>query len=72
MQGHNRYWSGNTTYAKQNGGQWDFLCNNNTGGNYGHVCVPTQQEFWDFLLGSSRKWGLTTYEQVPFIRMLSI
>jgi hypothetical protein len=63
IQGHNRYWSGQTTYAKQNGGQYDFLFNNRSG-SWGHIGVPTEQEFWDFLMTSSRRWGLTTYEQV--------
>jgi len=62
IQGHNRYWSNLTTYAKQNGGPYDFLFNDRSG-NWGHIGVPTQQEFWDFLMETSKRWGLVVYEQ---------
>ncbi|XP_076436393.1 uncharacterized protein LOC143275932 isoform X2 [Babylonia areolata] len=53
---HNRYWSVNTTYAKQNGGQFDFFI--------GHqLSLPIGQEFWDWLMQSSVEWGLVLYEQ---------
>ncbi|EGD83514.1 hypothetical protein PTSG_04123 [Salpingoeca rosetta] len=55
--GHNRYWSNNTDYAIQNGGKFAFSDN-----KYAMV-VPLEQAFWDFLLGSSKKWGLAVYEQ---------
>eukprot|EP01012_Entosiphon_sulcatum_P006732 TRINITY_DN13233_c0_g1_i2.p1 TRINITY_DN13233_c0_g1~~TRINITY_DN13233_c0_g1_i2.p1 ORF type:complete len:763 (+),score=129.91 TRINITY_DN13233_c0_g1_i2:23-2290(+) len=56
VQGHNRYWAPDTTYAKHNGGTFDFIVEKN-------FSIPTQQEFWDFLIGDSKKWGLVVYEQ---------
>ena len=58
VQGHNRYWDSDTDYAKQNGGQYDFLIDPDS--NY---ALPVDQSFWDFLMQSSREWGLTVYEQ---------
>eukprot|EP01006_Ploeotia_vitrea_P025486 TRINITY_DN58345_c0_g1_i1.p1 TRINITY_DN58345_c0_g1~~TRINITY_DN58345_c0_g1_i1.p1 ORF type:complete len:747 (-),score=77.64 TRINITY_DN58345_c0_g1_i1:102-2342(-) len=57
VQGHNRYWSAETTYAKQNGGVWDFIVEGT------EIALPTQQAFWTWLLGASKEWGLTVYEQ---------
>ena len=56
--GHNRFWSNNTVYAKANGGKFDF-----SDGSDGSYVVPLQQEFWDWLLETSKEWGLYTYEQ---------
>ena len=53
MQGHNRYWASDTTYANQNGGKWKFDIDNSSG-----YALPREQGFWDFLLGSARRWGL--------------
>ena len=59
---HNRYWDHETTYAKANGGQWDFFVD--PAGD-GTMAVPLEQAFWEWLLTSSvTEWGLTTYEQV--------
>ncbi len=58
---HNRYWSSNTDYAKQNGGNFDFFID---AAGTGDMAVPLTMEFWQWLLSSSvREWGLTTYEQ---------
>ena len=58
VQGHNRFWSNKTTYAKENGGTYDFLL------DAGGYALPAEQRFWDDLLLSSRvKWGLAVYEQ---------
>jgi len=57
---HNRYWSANTDYAKQNGGKWDFIIEPDS---HNGLAFPLQQEFWDWLLADARKWGLKTYEQ---------
>lgn len=59
MQGHNRYWSANTDYAKQNGGKWEFLIDDAS-----QYALPLEQGFWDWLMMESRKWGLAIYEQV--------
>eukprot|EP01060_Flectonema_neradi_P022193 TRINITY_DN3046_c2_g1_i1.p1 TRINITY_DN3046_c2_g1~~TRINITY_DN3046_c2_g1_i1.p1 ORF type:complete len:565 (+),score=113.29 TRINITY_DN3046_c2_g1_i1:50-1696(+) len=53
---HNRYWSPQTDYAKQNGGEWDFIIE-------AEAAMPIDQAFWDWLLGSSKSWGLRVYEQ---------
>ncbi|XP_071115644.1 uncharacterized protein [Haliotis cracherodii] len=53
---HNRYWASDTTYAKQNGGQYSFIVE-------GTKALPLDQIFWDDLLSNGRKWGLVTYEQ---------
>ena len=57
---HNRYWSANTDYAKQNGGQWDFIIEQDS---HSGLAMPLQQEFWDWLMADAKKWGLHTYEQ---------
>jgi hypothetical protein len=58
---HNRYWSPNTTYAKQNGGAWEFFIDAQ---GTGDMAVPLEQAFWAWLLTSSvAEWGLATYEQ---------
>ncbi|EDQ85462.1 uncharacterized protein MONBRDRAFT_34228 [Monosiga brevicollis MX1] len=56
--GHNRWWSPETSYSKQNGGEYDF-----SDKNEGSAVVPLEQRFWDDLLKSSATWGLTVYEQ---------
>jgi hypothetical protein len=53
---HNRMWAGDTTYAKQNGGQFDFTV-------AGGTSLPMTQDFWMWLIGDSVKWGLQMYEQ---------
>jgi hypothetical protein len=59
LQAHNRFWSNETVYATQNGGKFDFIFDVSTGS-----AVPTQQSFWDFLLGApTAAWGLRVYEQ---------
>eukprot|EP01060_Flectonema_neradi_P010608 TRINITY_DN17704_c0_g1_i1.p1 TRINITY_DN17704_c0_g1~~TRINITY_DN17704_c0_g1_i1.p1 ORF type:complete len:749 (+),score=118.91 TRINITY_DN17704_c0_g1_i1:117-2363(+) len=55
---HNRYWSASTTYAKYNGGTFDFSPVVN-----GSYVLPLEQRFWDELIGNATKWGLRTYEQ---------
>ncbi|KAK7102674.1 uncharacterized protein [Littorina saxatilis] len=55
---HNRYWANDTTYAKANGGQYNFILESSTG-----RAVPNDQKFWDDLLRNASSWGLITYEQ---------
>ncbi len=58
---HNRYWSANTDYAKQNGGAFDFFIDSKGTGN---MAVPLDSSFWIWLLNDAvTEWGLTTYEQ---------
>jgi hypothetical protein len=59
VQGHNRYWSDNAVYAKQNGGDYEFLTDPLSGG-----ALPTEQRFWDdFFSRPKSAWGLRVYEQ---------
>jgi hypothetical protein len=46
---HHRYWSYNSPYAKQNGGEFAFS-EWTTKKDY---IVPLEQRFWDWLLGKS-------------------
>ena len=52
VQGHNRFWSMNTDYAKQNGGNWNFILDPDS-----QYALPYDQEFWNYLMQTSRKWG---------------
>ncbi|XP_067661068.1 uncharacterized protein [Haliotis asinina] len=54
--GYNPFWSCNTTYAKANGGQYDFLID-------GRMALPLEERFWTDLLAGGRTWGLIAYEQ---------
>ena len=55
---HNRYWSNNTDYAKQNGGNFNFIVDE------GGFALPDDSEFWRYLLSTSRdQWNLWVYEQ---------
>eukprot|EP01012_Entosiphon_sulcatum_P028632 TRINITY_DN3468_c0_g1_i1.p1 TRINITY_DN3468_c0_g1~~TRINITY_DN3468_c0_g1_i1.p1 ORF type:complete len:750 (+),score=126.46 TRINITY_DN3468_c0_g1_i1:23-2251(+) len=56
VQAHNRYWAPDSTYAKKNGGPWDFIVEDT-------LSLPDSQAFWDFLIEDSKKWGLAVYEQ---------
>jgi hypothetical protein len=57
---HNRMWSGEVTYAKQNGGEFDFIVPV-PGGTEG--ALPMTADFWKWLIGESVQWGLQMYEQ---------
>lgn len=55
---HSRFWSSNVTYAKQNGGSYDFIIDTDKGES-----IPNDQLFWDDLMYNATQWGLLTYEQ---------
>jgi hypothetical protein len=59
MQAHNRYWSDQNIYAKQNGGDYEFLIQNGSG------AVPITQRFWDDFFAQSKEIiaNLEVYEQ---------
>ncbi len=63
MQGHNRFWSAYTPYAKQNGGKWNFVVQPKEPPREREIALPDDQEFWMWLLDSSAEWGLINYEQ---------
>jgi len=58
VQGHNRFWSAKTPYAKQNGGNYEFIVE-----PHNQKSIPVDQRFWDDLLANATKWGLINYEQ---------
>eukprot|EP00047_Mylnosiga_fluctuans_P005404 m.240269 g.240269 ORF g.240269 m.240269 type:complete len:744 (+) comp13641_c0_seq1:87-2318(+) len=53
---HNRYWATNNTYAKQNGGKWDFIIDPK-------MAIPTDADFWNHLITDKRDTGMLMYEQ---------
>eukprot|EP00937_MAST-01D_sp_MAST-1D-sp2_P006546 g6546.t1 len=58
VQGHNRFWSRRTPYARQNGGDYSFEI-----GARDNMAMPLEQRFWDDLLANATRWGLVNYEQ---------
>jgi len=64
IMGHNRYWAVDNVYAKQNGGDYDFVVERkDEGQGFNDFAWPTEQRFWDDLLYNSSAWGLFMYEQ---------
>lgn len=55
---HNRWWSSETQYAKANGGKWNFIVEKEN-----KKAIPQDEEFWDYLIATSKEWGLAVYEQ---------
>ena len=54
---HNRYWSSDTDYAKQNGGDFNFVID-------GSYALPNDSKFWHHLLSHAQmEWNLIVYEQ---------
>lgn len=53
---HNRYWSTENVYAKQNGGDFEFIIEE-------HGALPVDDTFWDFFFDQAKRWGLDVYEQ---------
>ncbi|XP_070576650.1 uncharacterized protein [Ptychodera flava] len=58
MSAHNRWWTATTDYAKVNGGRWNFIVEKDVG-----YAIPQDAEFWNYLMSTSREWGLILYEQ---------
>jgi hypothetical protein len=58
---HNRMWSDNNVYAKQNGGIYDFAVE----GKPSNLAMPLSQDLWDDLISNKTEQGipLTVYEQ---------
>ena len=53
---HNRYWATDNIYAKQNGGEYEFIVEDK-------YAIPTDQKLWDDLMANATHWGMETYEQ---------
>ena len=49
---HNRYFSSESTYAKQNGGKYEWIVQGNSS-------LPIDQQFWIDLFAERSDWGLT-------------
>ena len=49
---HNRYWSADTPFAKQNGGQYDWVVQGNSS-------MPIDVRFWNDLFTNRSDWGLS-------------
>ena len=56
---HNRWFSPDTDYAKQNGGDFNFVIDNDHG-----LALPDDPTFWRYLFKTARdEWNLRVYEQ---------
>jgi hypothetical protein len=53
---HNRYWSPDTSYAIQNGGQYEWIVDK-------EFSLPIDANFWPDLMKNNSDWGLKVYEQ---------
>ena len=53
---HNRWWAPNPSYAKQFGGQYDWIVEPSHS-------VPVDPRFWPDLFNNASQWGLRVYEQ---------
>ncbi|CAG0917820.1 unnamed protein product [Notodromas monacha] len=53
---HNRYFAPDTSYAQQNGGEYEFVVESGKS-------LPKSRQFWDDLLHEAQQWGLIVYEQ---------
>ena len=51
---HNRMWSSEVTYAKQNGGKYDWIVNEKG-------ALPMSEDFWMWLMSEGVTWGLQMY-----------
>lgn len=61
---HNRYFSSDNVYAKQNGGDYQFYVDAPGSPAGGQMALPTEQRFWnDLLNNATREWGLSAYLQ---------
>jgi len=56
MQMHNRHWSNNNVYARENGGRCNFTLED-------PLSIPTEQRFWDDLIANKTRDGIVVYEQ---------
>ena len=56
---HGKHWSSTNVYAKQNGGKYNFIMDEDI-----KIGIPIDDDFWFDLLGTKkREWGLIVYEQ---------
>ena len=68
---HNRWFGPDVVYATDNGGEYNFIIENNTvslpigppGSGVGPYAIPNDTNFWIDFLSDRRQWGLKTYEQ---------
>jgi hypothetical protein len=68
FQMHNRHWSDDNVYAKENGGGYDFLLDPQSSpkdDKHSGMALPLEQELWDDLMSNKTAGGipLSVYEQ---------
>ena len=52
-----KFRANDTTYAKQNGGKYDFIVEK-------YKALPITKQFWMDLFKEAKLWGIVLYEQV--------
>ena len=67
---HNRWFGPDNVYAKENGGQYDFVTDDievdlpgPPGSGRGPYAYPNDTKFWPDFMSDRKQWGLITYEQ---------
>lgn len=55
---HNKFWDIKVQYARENGGNYNFILDPLSGKS-----LPDDYKFWQDLLFNGTQWGLKTYEQ---------
>ena len=51
------------SYAKLNGGQYDFLKGKTVSLNNDTISLPLTEDFWRFLYQNAEEWGCLNYQQ---------
>ena len=62
-----RYWSDNTDYATQNGGKWNFVVERDN-----QLAIPVDEDFWEYLFQTSRRWGLNVRVQLLCVNYVCV
>ena len=62
-----RWWAPDNVYAKENGGDYDFIIESNTpfNGEKGPFALPNDDKFWLDFFDDVKTWGVESYLQVP-------
>ena len=67
---HNRWFGPDNVYAKENGGEYDFVIDDievdlpgPPGSGRGPYAYPNDTKFWPDFMSDRKQWGLMTYEQ---------
>ena len=67
---HNRWFGPDNVYAKENGGEYNFVIDDievdlpgPPGSGRGPYAYPNDTKFWPDFMSNRKQWGLMTYEQ---------